>query len=327
MKTLFFHVGPFKTGSTYIQRRLASSNEALANNNLNYPRLFYSPRANNHNLFSRLIKKRNDISKYKIELGVLEKLDKDIIISSETFFQLKKYHLTEIKNIFANFNVKIIYFHRSPSLRMVSAWQESIKHGKCTTFEEYRNDNFSNPRNSSTLNHLPRLRVFEEIFGKPNLVIIDQKICKDQNSTMFTFSQALGRNDLIDDSNERVNTALPMYSVEVIRALNQIHLTVKNKSNRRVRDRFFEKHLELSDEFMLLKQILEMNERQIRLGNTQIDKYVFDQLETEFSECLFNGISRPQETEIKYYSSSWTDSKQAREVLETLYRKLEFKKK
>ena len=238
-KTLYLHCGTHKTGTTAIQQYLNNNLTLLEKNNLIYPSIGYTKNYpyNNHGIAWEIsgdprlkFEKHNNSLKdfYKL----LEKSNKDLIISSEDFqfFNLEKNSYQEFCEQVNkhDYKIKVILYLRNQQdffrgiyqimlmrVRFINSYQvfEIIKKSvnklifnemKLTIFFDY-------------------LDLIENI--KDKLYISnDDIICKsyDENkeNLVKSFNQIIGINQEVE-INKYINIGLPQLAIELLETLNK----------------------------------------------------------------------------------------------------------
>lgn len=218
-KTVYLHIGMFKTGTTTLQDFLNINKDQLENYG------FFVPRGEMdfHHLIPISIMNKicsttlnfKIIPKYSFEYYVSQLQNqivstkcKNIIISSEFFCDFvhpqHKDSLNSLslvlKNIFSDLNVKVIIYLRSPHSFIYSFYKELIKGGSSSTLSEFLHwciDNKSYHLYQSQL-----LEYYENIFGSDALII-------------NTYSrQSLLNNDIVSDFLDIIHCDFP-YTVPI----------------------------------------------------------------------------------------------------------------
>ena len=140
MKKIFLHIGPHKTGSTYLQKMFYENRYLLYKNNFCYPEKFISIQWGHNELPKYIKNKKEDILKNFILK--IKKSNKNIILSSENFDKLTKEDLNFFKSLLEDyFDVKIVFFKRRLDELLISSWQEKVKHGYTKSWQRFLLDN------------------------------------------------------------------------------------------------------------------------------------------------------------------------------------------
>ncbi len=138
LKTLYLHIGTHKTGTTAIQRLLATRSAAFARGGLFVPRTGRVDEVSGHHNIAWQL---NDDARYRPALGTLEGLCEELkassypaaIVSSEDFEYLycDEPTLQGLKSAFeaCGYQVEVLAFLREQTEMIGSLYQELLKHG------------------------------------------------------------------------------------------------------------------------------------------------------------------------------------------------------
>lgn len=163
-RRVFLHVGPHKTGSTYIQRNLVNNREALAELGLCYPRTGQEILYGHHNLVKYLRGAKEvefDLRSFRSEIGS----GSDVVISSENFSALDKHGVERLRDILQDFEIVVIIFARARGPLLYSTWQEDVKHGYTISFPEFVSMRLARPYVSKEINKGLLIDLYAEVFG------------------------------------------------------------------------------------------------------------------------------------------------------------------
>lgn len=187
MKTLYIHIGHYKTGTSAIQKYCAENVELLGDNGY-----YYSPIARaggetvNHGGLSLSLAGKYgfvapawyngtmDVEEvYRDFLEDAKQTDlPNIVISSEEFLQLglcddSMGAVTELKDRLAEFDVKIVQFIREP-MALLESWYNEVNKGAFGT----RNfPMFFKSLNPDFLGQYKIYQSFSEVFGSANMIV------------------------------------------------------------------------------------------------------------------------------------------------------------
>jgi hypothetical protein len=239
LKTIYIHIGTFKTGSTSIQRFLKENRAALES------RRVYVPTTQllaHHPLPLSLIKKYSDWragwrefegdpddvwDKFLDEVSKTE--CETILVSSESFCDLVNENCRESSNVFGEYlknklqeyDVKIICYLRSIEPYIKSIYQESIKITSRTISMLEEVDELSQ-RDSIHLKPTIYLDFYSSLFGRENLIVKEyaRKKMKGGDS-VEDILDILGCADLYQkEAAIHSNPSLSIESIKLKRALN-----------------------------------------------------------------------------------------------------------
>ncbi|MDB2709336.1 hypothetical protein N9Y25_04300 [Candidatus Pelagibacter bacterium] len=193
------HIGAHKTGTTFLQRNLYL-NRSIIKNNSNF--VIIKPSEEPSYLKARKFFRKeifNPSPNYELYIESFNKLfskyeNKDLIISDEAFLGHSALHrskslypqfndvINSIKNIFKNYEIKIILTTRKIPSFIVSCYYQSIKEGYGIEF----NDFFQ----SLDLYHFSWKKILEKSSLKINILPYEI-ILKDQKNFFFEFAKLL----------------------------------------------------------------------------------------------------------------------------------------
>ncbi len=289
MSTIYLHVGPHKTGSTYLQTLWEQSFKELKKHNLVYPKVFYMAKGQHH-LVTHI---RQNIRGKSFQSGIslLNSIKSDIIISSENFSILTKKELEELRELFKNKDIQVIYYFRNPTQRFISKWQETIKHGATESFFEYYTKHSIKPLKSNELNPLLFLQDLSEVFGKNNLHIIDYQQAYSNKSMMKEFGKVINKIDVISDIDIIVNEMADLMDIEIMRLLNYKAMVDGSLHGSNIREVFY---MLLRNEKINISGVKEKMSKYITsmvCGDTLIDRHVYLKLRQQYSTNFVNALS------------------------------------
>lgn len=218
MSEIFLHIGPHKTGSTYIQKNLyeqvGEDEETVV-----YPKDLIGPQYGHHKIVALLMENQlNDIQNL---LSKHFSQGKNIILSSENFDRLSLESLEKFSRILKDHAVKTIYYVRNPTDLIVSSWQEEVKHGLSESFYEYIEPILIRPFLSKLVNHRKVLDIYADIFGKNSITLISYDDTKIHGNIFDAFCKEVGLDKFCGQASEElINKSLPLDEIEIIRVLN-----------------------------------------------------------------------------------------------------------
>ncbi len=215
MKTIYLHIGTPKTGTTYLQEFLRKNNKLLKEKGILYPiekdkkyvysRSHVSLSWQHVPLIPSITGVRvNWLTSEETYLDgeALDELLRDIenakedkiLLSSEVFYDVftNKALIRNLKNVFRDFNVKIIIYLRRQDQYLLSYFQEGCKGGTFTSFDL---ENILMLFHSS-LCYYDRLSKWGDVFGDSNIIVRPfEKNQLRENSLSKDFLSIIGIND------------------------------------------------------------------------------------------------------------------------------------
>lgn len=274
MKSLILRIGPQKTGSTYLQKRLYEGRDELLVRGINYPgdvTIF-----GHHDLAMYYIRRAaTDAPKLLPKLQAVTEYDS--IVSSELFSRIPDKTLPRLRDDLGARPLKIIYYLRSPSERMFSMWCERVKHGEWMSYFEFTSMQLAKPAQSIFLNPLVTLDAYSEIFGRSNLQLVNYERARNHGEMLKRFFFSGGLPLVLADSDEDVNPPMNLVEVELIRSLNVLAHTEKWLDGSNVRQIFVdcfvnEKVRELNELVEEARGMIEHAFISVPIGGLDIDQ-------------------------------------------------------
>lgn len=315
MSNLYLHVGPHKTGSSYLQKLWTDNRNKLASKGIVYPNEVFFSMNGHHRLANSLIAGKVNAEMRK-HIKKLDKETADILISSEVFSMMKKKHMLLLKKFFPSKIIKIIYYFRTPSFRLISYWQETVKHGGTQSFFEYAFPHISSPLLSDQVNVIKHLDMLEDIFGHDNINLIDYDHAFEQGMTMRYFEEAIGRDYIIGDHDISVNSMRDLTEIEILRMINQMIEKEYGIKSRNIRKKFdvVKKRLNLAD---IIKSLEEFKIN-VELGDLLMDRMIRKRVHTKYGDRFIGELSKLQKKKYEIISDQWASNKKIIDEIFTL---------
>ncbi|GAA6135066.1 hypothetical protein NBRC116188_18560 [Oceaniserpentilla sp. 4NH20-0058] len=285
MNRLILHIGPHKTGSTYIQRELFNSKEKLLTNNLLYPSTMLEMFG--HTGLANSIK-TNSLSDFKSEISDINNFSGDVILSSENFFNLDELGIKILEESLEYNDVEIIVFYRQPTIRLLSLWHEYVKSGMTLSYSEFSSRHISKPFMSEELNISIKLNLFLKYFKSGDVRIIDYDESVANKNTLRSFMEAIGRKGLLDESYAVINKRINFYDLEVLRCLHHLSKGGELKGHA-LRLKYFKNRYIFKE--ILDKRIfpfLSGNSIPLKIGGSFIDHAMADLMNNEYAFKVSN---------------------------------------
>jgi hypothetical protein len=232
MPHYLIHVGPHKTGTTYLQLRFDAARDRLRRNGVAYPLEWSSAEGepSHRKLVVGLREAR--VGELRSQFEAIERNAPDfVLISAEGINHLDRLALELLKTLVGGHPVSIIFYCRRWSELLPSLWQEEVKHGYDKTFPELFSSNLADPFDSDIMNFARRLEIYSAVFGRENIRLVSYSNLCDAGADLAEhfFDTFLPQHrSLIDDlpdlSVARPNRSLAPLEVEVVRALNSYNI-------------------------------------------------------------------------------------------------------
>jgi hypothetical protein len=234
-RRLVLHVGPHKTGSTYLQNRLLKNRDSLLSYGWDYPELGLRQFAQ-HRIYHWLQGHEaaaGDVS--DAAMGEMLLSAPRIILSSEDFVYLSPDRLRKLKSLLPDMDVQVVYFIRTPVDLWPSHWQELIRHGRDDTLLEYVASfaGWTKVFEPATMNPVAHITKFADVFGRESLKLICYDNIVQDGGDLFDFfwTHIIGLAETAPPGETRIiHPSQPLHMIEMLRSLNQIYRERTGKS-------------------------------------------------------------------------------------------------
>lgn len=232
LSIVVLHIGPHKTATTLIQKNLFESKPDLLTQGVNYPDDF-SRLYGHHRLSDDL--RGGRFQKIRTTLERIGNSWHTNVFSCENLSALDVHQLRHFRSLLGDHEIIVVAGFRRPSERLFSLWQESIKHGGCSSYTDYAYVHFLRPDESRELNQYSTLEKFSDVFGEETIRLVDYDVGKTDGSILRRFQEASGI-PMAEVKDEVLNKSYSIIETEILRALNNVarHKGELHKHNVRV---------------------------------------------------------------------------------------------
>ena len=245
MVDIFFHIGPHKTGTSYLQKKFFENAELLKEHGFTYPVDDISSGLPGHHKWAHMIKGRPEKRKLAAEeIATVARGSKALLLSSEIFSLVNETAWRELQEqLYPDHKFIFILFLRKRSDSIYSMWQEKIKWGSKETLQEYvgtcEKDAYQNPQMNimSILERLPcedtdysRIAVYDNL--TENSIDIFEFFCEK----ILGIS---GWKSRTPSKIGRVNASFDYAFIEVLRLLNSIYIEDSERPTDKLRNTVF----------------------------------------------------------------------------------------
>lgn len=183
MTRFILHVGPHKTGTTYLQSHFSKYRNDLRSLGVEYPEQWCVPGVEHcHFGLFREVRARQ-WPELAADMNRLRSCGQDtILISSEDLSTLTREELEFLRE-YLDGDVSVVFYIRRWADIMPSSVQENIRQGSPLTLPELILPHMLHPLTSSHVNYAVRLDRFAEVFGESSIqvVIYDNLVENGQN--------------------------------------------------------------------------------------------------------------------------------------------------
>lgn len=337
-KTLVFHAGPHKTGSTYLQYRLLRARGALAEQSWEYPD--YGIKQYNHqHVYSWLLGNTAEAGEVtETSFRELISSHSRLILSSEDFIYLPQKTLLKLKSLLDGVSVQVVLYIRNPVDLWPSHWQELVRHGRYSTLLEYigAHAGWTDALETGIMNPLVQARKFSSVFGPDAIRMFCYENLTDQRQDLFEhfWTKILG----IDapppfEAPKSINASQSTDKTEMLRCLNEIYWDrYKSKPMTKILAAYQkqQKTFEALPEYEEFKRALQEHATMITLNsNQEIFRVRERMLLNNFGKRIENKAAETKlfdrdsfERKIPYAQRYWIDRVGLRPFVETVFERL-----
>jgi hypothetical protein len=218
------HVGPHKTGSTYLQSRFAQLRPYLASRGIIHPAIWNEgDEVSQFPLFRRL---RAGDGGLEAEFAALNRSSYDVVlISAEDLVELTQDESGRMAELVGVQPIDIVFYCRRWSELLYSAWRELVKQGYSVLFPELLAAEIIDPFASELLNFQIRLDRLSRVFGRDCIRLVSYSHLVDHSIDLFEhFARSfLGLRDLPMPAPELINSSPDPIDTETLRILHALH--------------------------------------------------------------------------------------------------------
>lgn len=306
MKTLYFHVGPHKTGTTALQKFLLDNQAMLHKQNLLYPKRYVQ--IFGHHSFRKNIADR---AITQDDIDFFASSDSHFLLSSEDFISLSKEDFEYLKQCFEDIQIKVIYTWRRASLKLFSIWQEVIKHGGTVDFFNYYHTHLARPSTSQMLSPDLKLGMFAHVFGKQNVLVLDYEASQRSGSLIPDFLSMMNipwsdKFKTDEHNKEAKNKSMHLTDVEIVRGLNIMVKQQGKASTSNIRTLYMKHKPEFSKQALEeLENAIKANLVPLNIGNYFIDVRSEKVMTQKFAANIHNYSNSVKVKKLHVANSEW----------------------
>lgn len=219
------HIGPHKTGTTYIQQTLAALSDALLTRGISVASVWdAAPGVPSHMKLVWAIRDRNlDLLRDQLD-RILAQRPACVVISCEALSRLDLEQIVQLRRLLGSAPTQLVYYLRRWPERLPSLWQEEVKFGETATLAEFLVRQMA-AFDTSELRDTAMIDRFAAIFGATRIKLVSYSQLTDQRLDIARhfLETFLGVSDSALETGGRPNRSLPALETEVIRTLNVVH--------------------------------------------------------------------------------------------------------
>ena len=220
------HIGPHKTGTTYLQLSFKAKRAALAERGVLLPEFWeHAPGNPSHLPLAQQLKAgQADLLQPRFD-QLLQSGARKVLISAEDLSNLEVPALELLRTLLAGRPVRFVFYFRRWCELIPSSWQESIKQGQTRTLPEFMLLAVQNAAHSRQLNFERKITHFEQVFGAGAMRFVSYSELRDREIDMFTHfcNHFLGwPNAGPGEAPKQANASRDLATTEILRALNSL---------------------------------------------------------------------------------------------------------
>jgi hypothetical protein len=220
------HIGPHKTGTTYIQVILDRLRDRLWEHGILVPSVWNAaPGQPSHMQLVWALRNR-DLTLVRNQIrDMLALRPRYVVISCEGLSRLDPEQISQFRQLLGLAPAQVVYHVRRWSERLPSLWQETVKFGHTETFPEFLVEQLTQ-YDRSELRDAFMIDRFCAVFGAAQVRLVSYSHMMEEGVDIGAHFLAafLGLSDIAMPDASQPNRSLPILDTELIRALNTIHV-------------------------------------------------------------------------------------------------------
>ena len=240
------HLGPHKTGSTYLQLCFRNNRAALLERGILFPALWEHSRASPSQTGFAQRLERGQFGELAAELGsavapgIYATGIHTVLISSENLSILERPAVQGLREITGGAAVEFVFYLRRWSDLLPSSFQERVKQGAARPLPDYALAHLKNPFASRLLNWELKTAPFRQVFGEESVRFVCYSVLRERDQDIFRhFARTfLGWDEAPPGASKPVNESRSAVEIELLRALNVMRARKGMPENSALRDRF-----------------------------------------------------------------------------------------
>lgn len=319
---LILHIGPHKTGSSYLQRRFYKDHDILMENGVLYPINDWIGGGHGH---AYLVDKKQ-LSSIGDELNRIAKDKpslKSVVISTENFDRLSRDDIKILRDKIT-IPTTVVYYLRRMDKTLFANWQEDVKFGSLETFSRFLLRHFAFPIESKIVNHSVVVDLWADVFGKSAISIVDYDdlVGTDTDIYCHFVETFCGINDVATPSNARENVSFSPVDSEILRIMHMFAKDKKQCGTNIVTKRFYElfnsKHALLDD----ARSVIAFGSKPFAVGESVVFRKMFTEFEENYKDRIVSRNLQFRSGSVEIIDDYWFQSDNLRGALERIYAEL-----
>lgn len=283
------HIGPHKTGTSYIQKECAQRRNELRECGIYYPKDWNTFLDGHTGLFHQLVQEHYDFfgKNFSIFLEGVKNTDKIVLFSNENLEELPIEAVKVLAKYFSPGKTSIVYYVRRWTDLLRSNWQEKIKHGDIMQFPGFMFGQFIHALDSPIVNYNLVLGKYADVFGPEHILVrcYDNIVQTGGNVFDDIISLALRAPPPISGRPYLENPSFQPFEIEIIRYLNCALFAEGEQRSSRVREAYMSVRKSLRPLLDQLERLLLPYYRQIDFA---LPAYLQEKIEHELFRRFVN---------------------------------------
>ena len=242
MPEFIIHVGPHKTGTTYLQLSFKANRLALQQRGTIHPTMWdYTAGNPSHLPLAQKLKAGDRDGLAQDFAALLGSGAERVLISAEDLSNLDVPGVQLLQSLLAGSAARIVFYVRRWSELLPSSWQESIKQGQTWTLPEYMLLSLQNVSQARLLNFERKLAPFAEVFGPDAVRLVSYSELRDREIDLFQHFAAhfLDWPDAVPGGvPPQANASRDVATTEILRMMNVLSHRQTGSATDRIRQKF-----------------------------------------------------------------------------------------
>ena len=320
---LILHIGPHKTGSSYLQKCFHDNAEYLSSRGVLYPTNKWIIGGHGH---AALVDegRLHELPAF-IQATLSSRVNVSaVVISTENFDRLSLDSVSELREL-TKYKTTIVFYTRRFDSLLYSNWQEDVKFGSAEAFSSFLLRHISRPFLSRILNFDQILSPWAHWFGVESIRIADYDFCLKEKTDLFDnfLTRFIGMDDDAKPafSPSKENVSFVSEDAEILRALQVIN-RFEHKIDPLKITKFFYKELSRDSELLLnLRGELVRYGEFISFQNTYSLTAVWDAFKRKYDSCSAGGLKTLDIDGLRVIGDAWIFDKKISGEIYELYRR------
>ena len=223
MPEYVIHIGPYKTGSSYLQAGLAENSVLLEAAGIHVAAVWSDHFLNPSQSGLTQGLTEEGLPATRLIFDAWRQSDwRKIVISCEELSTLSPVEVRMLKDLTADASVSIVYYIRRWSELLASAWQEYVKQGSTLQLVEVLVHNLRDAARSRIINIDLSLRSFATVFGRSALKLVPYSNLMDEGADIFAgfVASFLDEAAVVSPRSLIMNASFGPEKIELLRVFN-----------------------------------------------------------------------------------------------------------